>query len=69
MCVGALDRLLYTEQSTRKLDANLTRAVPATIRPKILASPFAIQKCKHKIMQTYSFAFDFLMGVKLGLSH
>ena len=69
VCVGALGRQLSPEHTTRTVESDLTVAMPATIRSKILVFPFAIQKYKHIIIQKYSFACYFLMGVKLGLSH
>jgi len=69
MYVGALGRQLSPEHTTLTVESNLTRAMPASIRAKILVFPFAIQKYKHKIIQKYSFACYFLMVVKLGLSH
>jgi len=68
VCVGALGRQLSPEHTTRSIESNLSRAMPATIRSKILVFPFPIQKYKHRIIQKYSFACYFLMGVKLGLS-
>jgi hypothetical protein len=43
MYVGALGRQLSPEHTTRTVESNLTRAMPAIICAKILVFPFAIQ--------------------------